>query len=191
MPFPPTTQEPDEQTNAMAGRELVREVMFSRTAIQRRVEALGAEITRDYGDKDLVLVTAMQGAMFFFADLARQIKLSLICDVVWVTSYEGGTTSSGTIRTLLAPGEEWRDRDVLFIEDIVDTGRTGAHLMQLARERRARTARLCTLLDKPSRRVLDFYADYVGFGLSNRFVIGYGLDWNGRGRNLDFIGAID
>jgi len=158
--------------------------------IRDRVRELGEEITETYRQSEPVMVVVMQGAIIFFADLVREIKLPTISDAICVSSYLKGTTASQEPQLLLPPQHDWRDRDVIFVEAIVDTGKTAALLSALSRDRMARTARLCALLDKPSRRVRDVVPDYVGFTIPDLFVVGYGLDYKGQYRNLPGIDTL-
>ena len=148
------------------------------------------QITRDYEGKSPVVAPAMRGALMFYADLIRRIRLDIICDLVWVSTYGAERSSSGRIDLVVEPRENWSGRDVVLVEDIVDTGRTGEFLLSMARGRGARTVRLCTLLDKPSRRVCEVRPDYIGFTIPDEFVVGYGLDCGGLGRNLEYVGTL-
>ncbi|MCA1595239.1 MAG: hypoxanthine phosphoribosyltransferase, partial [Chloroflexi bacterium] len=139
--------------------ERVTSVLLEREQIAARVSEIGEEITQDYRGREPIFAPAMGGALVFFADLIRRVRLDLRCDLIWVSSYGELDTSSGRIDLLLPPREDWAGQDVVFVEDIVDTGRTAEFLFSVAKERRAKSARLCTLLDKPSRRVFDVKPD--------------------------------
>ncbi len=165
--------------------------MLSAETIAARVRELGAEIARDYAGKALVLVCVLKGSFIFAADLARCIDLPLRIDFLGVRSYGEGTESSGVVQItqdLSAPIEH---EDVVFVEDIVDTGLTIAHLMDLVRTRAPRSVRVCSLLHKPARARVDIKIDYLGFTIEDRFVVGYGLDFAQKYRNLPYIGVIE
>lgn len=171
--------------------EQVKTILLEREQIAARVAEIGDQITRDYCGREPILAPAMRGALIFFADLIRHVRLDLRCDLIWVSSYGDDEVSTGRVELLLPPREDWAGQDILFIEDIVDTGRTAEFLFSVAKERRVRSAKLCTLLDKPSRRICPIEPDYVGFTIPNEFVVGYGLDRAGLGRNLEFVGTLE
>src|ERR1700678_1827947 len=151
--------------------------MFSAEQIAARVSAIGADITRDYAGKSLVLVAVLKGSFVFAADLARAIDLPLRIDFLGVRSYGEGTESSGVVQIMQDLSRPIAHEDVILVEDIVDTGLTVAHLMDLFRTRQPRSVRVCSLLHKPSRAKVDVKVDYVGFTIEDRFVVGYGLDF--------------
>ena len=159
-------------------------VIHSAEAIAARVKELGAEITRDYADRSLVLVSVLKGSFIFASDLVRAIALPLRVEFLGVQSYGSGTTSTGAVQILQDLAHPIENEDVLIVEDIVDTGLTLAYILSLLRARRARSVRVCTLLDKPSRRRVEAPADYVGFVIPDAFVVGYGLDYAEQYRNL-------
>jgi hypoxanthine phosphoribosyltransferase len=160
-------------------------------AISVRVRELGAQITRDYAGKDLVLVPVMKGAFLFAADLARAVDLPLRVEFLGATSYGDGTVSTGDLRVTLEPEGPLAGLDVLLVEDIVDTGRTAARLLELLRARKPASLKVCALLDKPSRRVVPVEIDYRGFEIEDVFVVGYGLDHAGLYRNLPYVGVTE
>jgi hypoxanthine phosphoribosyltransferase len=165
--------------------------LLSSAQIIERVRELGAAITRDYEGRSLVLVCVLKGSFVFAADLARAIALPLRIEFLGVRSYGQGTSSSGVVQIthdLEAPIE---GEDVLLVEDIVDTGLTVAHLLELLRTRLPRTMKVCTLLHKPARSATPVPIDYLGFTIEDRFVVGYGLDRAGAYRNLPYIGVLD
>jgi hypoxanthine phosphoribosyltransferase len=165
------------------------ELLIPSESIAARVRELGAQITRDYAGKDLVLVTVLKGAFVFGADLARAIDLPLRIEFLSASSYGDGVASSGDVRVTLEPEGPLEGRDVLLVEDVVDTGRTAARLMELLRGREPASLKLCALLDKPSRREVTVNIDYVGFSVDDTFVVGYGLDHAGLWRNLPYVGV--
>jgi hypoxanthine phosphoribosyltransferase len=165
--------------------------MLSADTIAARVRELGAQITRDYADKTLVLVCVLKGSFIFAADLARQIDLPLRVDFLGVRSYGEGTESSGVVQITQDLSAPIANEDIIFVEDIVDTGLTIAHLMDLVRTRQPRSVKVCALLHKPARAKVEVKVDYLGFTIEDRFVVGYGLDFAQKYRNLPYIGVIE
>lgn len=165
--------------------------MLSAEDIAARVRQLGADITRDYKDKSLVLVCVLKGSFVFAADLARAIDLPLRIDFLGVRSYGEGTESSGVVQITQDLSRPIEHEDVLLVEDIVDTGLTIAHLMDLFRTRAPRSVRVCSLLHKPARARVSVKIDYLGFTIEDRFVVGYGLDYAERYRNMPYIGVLE
>jgi hypoxanthine phosphoribosyltransferase len=159
--------------------------------LQRRVRELGEEITRDYEGRDLVLVGVLKGAVFFLSDLMRHLEIPCEVDFMAVASYGSATDSSGVVRILKDLDAAIEDRDVLIVEDIVDSGLTLQYLMRSLRARGPRSLAVCALLTKPERRKVDLPIDYVGFEIENRFAIGYGLDHAERYRNLPYVAALE
>lgn len=170
----------------------VAQVILSEDQIARRVRELGQEISKDYDGEDLVLVCVLRGAVVFLADLLRAISIPLTIDFVAVSSYGASTESSGVVRIAKDIEVDVEDKHVLIVEDIVDTGWTlrMSYLTEDLRAKKARSVRVCSLLDKPSRRKVDVGLDYVGFVVPDKFVVGYGLDFKGLYRNLPFIGVL-
>lgn len=167
------------------------EVMFTAEEISARIKELGAQITADYADKDLVLVGVLKGSVIFLADLMREIDLNLHIDFMAVSSYKDGTVSSGDIEILKDLTNPIRGKDVIIVEDIVDTGLTLFRLTEILGSRGANSLKIASLLDKPEPRLKkDLKVDYTGFVIPNKFVVGYGLDAAGRWRNLPFIGVV-
>ncbi|CAN5137411.1 hypoxanthine phosphoribosyltransferase [soil metagenome] len=164
--------------------------MITREQIATRVSELGALITKEYEDKSLVLVVVLKGSFVFAADLARAIDLPLRIDFLGVRSYEG-TETSGVVQITQDLSKPIADEDVLIVEDIVDTGLTIAHLMDLFRTRQPRSVKVCALLHKPARARVEVKVDYLGFTIEDKFVVGYGLDFGERHRNLPFIGVVE
>lgn len=179
-------------TVEMEMEEDVAQVLLSEEQIRQRVAELGAELSRDYAGKDLMLVCILKGANIFMADLARQITIPLSYDFVAVSSYGADTKSSGVVRILKDLDESVESKHILVVEDIVDTGLTLrlSYLLENLRSRRAASVKICTLLDKPSRRRVDVPVDYFGFKVEDKFVVGYGLDYAGKYRNLPYIGIL-
>ncbi|MBX7170900.1 MAG: hypoxanthine phosphoribosyltransferase [Pyrinomonadaceae bacterium] len=167
------------------------EIMFTAEEISARIKELGAQITAEYKDKDLVLVGVLKGSVLFMADLMREIDLNLKIDFMAVSSYKDGTVSSGDVEILKDLTNPIRGKDVIIVEDIVDTGLTLFRLTEILGSRGANSLKIATLLDKPEPRIKkDLKIDYKGFTIPNRFVVGYGLDAAGRWRNLPFIGVV-
>jgi len=167
------------------------EVLYSSEQIRERIAELGARITSEYRGRDLVLVGVLKGSCVFMADLMRVIDLELTIDFMSVSSYKDGTVSTGDVEILKDLSNPIRDKDVIVVEDIVDTGLTLSRLMEILSSRGANSIRLATFLDKPDPRIkTELKIDYTGFVVPNRFLVGYGLDAAGRYRNLPFIAVV-
>jgi hypoxanthine phosphoribosyltransferase len=166
------------------------EILLSTDAIAARVSELGAQITRELPGTSLVLVSVLKGSFVFTADLMRAIDLPLRVDFLGVRSYDEGTESSGVVQITQDLSRPIEGEDVLLVEDIVDTGLTIAHLIDLLRTRQPKSVRVCSLLHKPSRARVKVPIDYLGFTIEDRFVVGYGLDFADKYRNLAYIGAV-
>jgi hypoxanthine phosphoribosyltransferase len=169
----------------------VGEVLVSADELQRRVAELGEEISRDYAGRTLVLVGVLKGAVFFLSDLMRYIDIPVEVDFMAVASYGSATDSSGVVRILKDLDAAIEDRDVLIVEDIVDSGLTLQYLLRNLGSRNPRTLEVCALLTKPERRKVDLPTRYVGFEIPNRYVVGYGLDHEERHRNLPFVAVLE
>lgn len=169
----------------------IGEELVSADDLQRRVRELGEEISRDYADKDLVLIGVLKGAVFFLSDLMRAMDIQSEVDFMAVASYGSTTDSSGVVRILKDLDANIEGRDVLIVEDIVDSGLTLSYLMRSLKAREPRSVEVCALLTKPERRKVDLPIRYTGFEIPNRFVIGYGLDHAERFRNLPHIAVLD
>jgi len=165
--------------------------MLSADEIGARVRALGAQIASDYKDRPLVLVCVLKGSVVFAADLMRTIDLPLRVDFLGVRSYGEGTESSGVVQITQDLSRPIEGDDILIVEDIVDTGLTVAHLLDLFRTRKPSSVKVCALLHKPARARVDVPIDYLGFTIEDRFVVGYGLDWAEHYRNLPYIGVVE
>ncbi|MHB8243303.1 MAG: hypoxanthine phosphoribosyltransferase [Solirubrobacteraceae bacterium] len=166
------------------------EVLVSADDLQRRVVELGEQISRDYADRPLLLVGVLKGAVFFLSDLMRYIDIPVEVDFMAVASYGSATDSSGVVRILKDLDASIEGRDVLIVEDIVDSGLTLQYLMRNLGSRNPRTLEVCALLTKPERRKVDLPTRYVGFEIPDRFVVGYGLDYAERYRNLPFVAVL-
>jgi len=164
------------------------QVLFTEQQIQSRVDALGKQISVDYADRSLVLVSVLRGSVFFTTDLARRITLPIAMDFLSISSY--GEGSEGIVRITKDLEENIAGKDVLLVEDIVDTGFTIKYLLRTLLSRNPKSIELCTLLDRKARRIIDLDLKYVGFEIPDRFVVGYGLDYKQQFRNLPYIGVI-
>ena len=168
----------------------VGETLLDEATLQARVAELGAEISADYDGRDLLLVGVLKGAVFFMSDLMRQLTVPCEIDFMAISSYGAATDSSGVVRILKDLDVNIAGRDVLVVEDIIDSGLTLSYLMRNLKARRPGSLELCALLTKPERREIDVPVRYVGFEIPNKFVIGYGLDFAERYRNLPYIGVL-
>lgn len=166
-------------------------VMLSEEEVNKRIKELGEQISRDYQGKEIHLVCVLKGSTFFTCELAKRITVPVSLDFMSVSSYGSGTESSGVIKVKKDLDEPLMGKDVLVIEDIVDSGRTLSYLLDMLNERQPASLKLCTLLDKPDRRVTDVYVDYTGFQIPDEFVVGYGLDYAQKYRNLPYIGVVE
>jgi hypoxanthine phosphoribosyltransferase len=169
----------------------IGEVLIEAEALQRRVRDLGAEISRDYEGRDLVMIGVLRGAVIFLADLLRSMTTSCEIDFMAVSSYGSQTDSSGVVRILKDLDSSIEGRDALIVEDIIDSGLTLHYLLRNLRARNPASLEACALLTKPERRRVELPIRYVGFEIPNRFVIGYGLDYAQRYRNLGFVAVLN
>jgi hypoxanthine phosphoribosyltransferase len=166
-------------------------ILLTEDQIAAKVTELGSRITADYGERRVTLVSVLKGSLPFMADLMRAISVPVRIDLMEVSSYGGtATESSGLVRILKDLSASIEDEDVLIVEDIIDTGLTLNYLVRYLRGKNPRSLRICTLLDKPARRLVDIPVDYVGFTIGDQFVVGYGLDYNEYYRNLRFVGVL-
>ena len=170
--------------------ETIRE-LISEQDVDKRIEELGQEISRDYAGKSIHLICILKGGAFFMCELAKRITLPVSIDFMYVSSYGDATSSSGNIKIKKDLDETLKGKDVIVVEDIVDSGRTLSYLLEMLRDRGPASLRLCTLLDKPERRVVKVKVDYTGFQIPDEFVVGYGLDYDQRYRNLPYIGVVE
>ncbi|MDR3287798.1 MAG: hypoxanthine phosphoribosyltransferase [Peptococcaceae bacterium] len=168
----------------------VAKILINQEQLRERVTQLGAELTRDYAGKKLMLVGILKGAVLFMADLMREIRLPLAYDFMAVSSYGAATVTSGVVRILKDLDSSVENTHVLIVEDIIDTGLTLKYLTETLEARQPLSVKIVTLLDKPTRRKLDVRPDYNGFVIPDEFVVGYGLDYNGNYRNLPYIGVL-
>ena len=166
-------------------------VLISEEEMDKKIRALGAQISKDYEGRQVHMIGVLKGASFFMCVLAKRITVPVSIDFMAVSSYGSSTKSSGIVRIVKDLDEPLMDKDVLVVEDIVDSGRTLNYLQELFRDSGCRTIRFCTLLDKPDRRVVDLDIDYVGFVIPDEFVVGYGMDYDQRYRNLPYIGTME
>jgi len=172
-------------------RDDIGEVLLTEERIQARVIEMGAAITADFTGRRLTLVSVLKGSLPFMADLMRAIDLPVRIDVMEVSSYGGATTeSSGLVRILKDLSSSIEGQEVLIVEDIIDTGLTLNYLLRYLRGKKPASIRICTLLDKPARRLVDIDVDYTGFTIPDQFVVGYGLDYGEQYRNLRFVGVL-
>jgi hypoxanthine phosphoribosyltransferase len=176
--------------NRVSDDEAIGEILVPADDLQRRVRALAAEISRDYADKDLLLIGVLKGAVFFLSDLMRHLEVPVEVDFMAVASYGSATKSSGVVRILKDLDAAIEGRDVLIVEDIVDSGLTLQYLLRNLEGRHPASLEVCALLIKPERRKVDLKTRYVGFEIPNRFAIGYGLDHAERYRNLPYVAAL-
>ncbi|MGH2401096.1 MAG: hypoxanthine phosphoribosyltransferase [Candidatus Limnocylindria bacterium] len=167
----------------------VEEILIDTDAIGARVAELGSQLSTDYAGRDPVLVSVLKGSLVFLADLMRAMDLPSSIDLMEVSSY-AGTETSGQVRILKDLSKPIEGRDVIVVEDIIDTGLTLNYLLGYLADRRPASIKICCLLDKPARRLADITIDYIGFTIPDRFVIGYGLDYDERYRNLPYIGVL-
>ncbi len=169
----------------------IAKILISPEQLQQRVAELGEAISRDYTGKDLLLVCILKGGVVFLSDLIRTIRIPHAIDFMAISSYGGARTeSSGVVRILMDLNTSIENRNVLIVEDIIDTGHTLSHIVDLLKTRDPQSLRICTLLNKPSRREVPVKVDYIGFDIPNEFVVGYGLDFNEVYRNLPFVGVL-
>ena len=168
----------------------ISEILIPSDKLQARITELGAEISRDYAGQDLLLLSVLKGSVLFLTDLMRSIIVPHAIDFMAVSSYGTGVTSSGVVRIMKDLDAPIAGRNVLIVEDIIDTGATLDYLVRILQARQPRSLRICTLLNKPSRREVEVHVDYVGFDIPNKFVLGYGLDYGELYRNLPYIAVL-
>lgn len=166
------------------------DVLISKTAIVKRIEEMAEQINEKYAGEEVFLLCVLKGGVVFMVDLAKKITVPATMSFMSVSSYGDGTESSGHIKILMDLDESVENKNVIIVEDIIDSGRTLSRLYELIKSRGPKSIEICTLLDKPERRVADVQVDYTGFAIPDEFVVGYGLDYSQRYRNLDYIGVI-
>jgi hypoxanthine phosphoribosyltransferase len=173
-----------------AVKDAVGEILIEEEPLQARIAELGAEISREYDGRDLLLVGVLKGAVFFMADLMRELTIPCEIDFMAISSYGAATDSSGVVRILKDLDANIAGRDVLVVEDIIDSGLTLSYLMRSLKARKPASLEICALLTKPERREIDVPVKFVGFEIPNKFVIGYGLDFAERYRNLPYVAVL-
>lgn len=167
------------------------EELIPEAEITKRIRELGEQISRDYEGKELHVICILKGGVFFMCELVKHITVPVTHDFMSVSSYGDGTMSSGRIKIVKDLDDSIQEKEVLIVEDIIDSGRTLHHLLQLLRPRSPKSIRLCTLLDKPDRREVEIPVDYTGFSIPDLFVVGYGLDYAQHYRNLPYVGVVE
>lgn len=168
----------------------ILKVLLSEEELKAKCAEMGARITKDYEGKNLVLVTVLKGAVVYMADLMRNIDLPCTIDFMVVSSYGSGTKTSGVVKIVKDLDQDLSGKDILIVEDILDSGMTLSYLKGLLESRNPASIRIATLLDKPSRRMVDLKADYIGYEVPDEFVVGYGLDYDEKYRNLPYVGIL-
>ncbi len=166
-------------------------VLLSEEEVDKRIQEIGEQISKDYEGKEVHLICVLKGGVFFMCELAKRIRVPVSLDFMSVSSYGDETSSSGVVRIVKDLDQPLEGKDVLIVEDIIDSGRTLYYLMDILQKRNPRSLRLCTLLDKPERRVKDVKVDYTCFNIPDEFVVGYGLDYAQKYRNLPYIGVVE
>ena len=171
-------------------REDIKEILFTQEDLKAITKELGEKVTRDYKDKKLYLVTILKGAVVFFTDFMRNVDLPCEVDFMVVSSYGSGVTSSGNVKIIKDLDVPLEDKDILIVEDILDSGNTLKFVVDMIKKRHPKSVEVCALLDKPSRRIADIQAKYVGREIPDEFVVGYGLDYDEKYRNLPYLGVL-
>lgn len=166
-------------------------VMISEEEVDKRIREIGDQISKDYAGKEVHLVCVLRGGSFFMCELAKRITVPVTLDFMSVSSYGMDTKSSGVVKIVKDLDDSIKGKHVIVIEDVVDSGRTLSYLLEMLKDRGPESLRLCTLLDKPDRRVVEVKVDYIGFEIPDEFVVGYGLDYAQKYRNLPYIGVVE
>ena len=166
-------------------------VLLSEEEVDRRIQEIGEQISRDYAGKKVHLVCVLKGGSFFMCELAKRISVPVTLDFMSVSSYGMDTKSSGVVKIVKDLDDSIKGKNVIVVEDVVDSGRTLSYLLDMLKDRGPKSLRLCTLLDKPERRVVQVHVDYTGFEIPDEFVVGYGLDYAQKYRNLPYIGVVE
>lgn len=166
------------------------DVLISEEEVEKRIAELGKIISEEYAGKQIHMICVLKGGVFFMCELAKHITVPVTMDFMSVSSYGDDTSSSGVVKIVKDLDEPLEGKDVLVVEDIIDSGRTLSYLMEILEKRKPNSMKLCTLLDKPDRRVREVHVDHVGFEIPDEFVIGYGLDYKQVYRNLPYIGVV-
>ena len=175
----------------MSMHDDVKTALVSEEQLKAKVAELGAQISRDYAGKNLVLVSILKGSVVFMADLMRAVSIPCNIDFMVVSSYGGSNTTSGLVKIIKDLDGDLSGKDVLIVEDILDTGVTLSNLVPMLKMRNPNSVKICTILDKPSRRKADIQPDYEGFQVPDEFVVGYGLDYDEKYRNLPYVGVLN
>lgn len=170
--------------------ETIKE-LFSEETVDARIRELGEQISKDYAGREVHLICVLKGGSFFMCELAKRITVPVYVDFMSVSSYGSGTTSSGVVKIVKDLDSPLEGKNVIVVEDIVDTGHTLSYLLGMLQSRNPASLRLCTLLDKPDRRVAQVAVDYTGFTIPDKFIVGYGLDYDQKYRNLPYIGTVE
>ena len=165
-------------------------VLLTEEEVDDRIQSIGDQINKDYAGKEVHLICVLKGGSFFMCELAKRITVPVSLDFMAVSSYGSATKSSGVIKIVKDLDETLKGKHVIVVEDIVDSGRTLSYLLEMLKDRGPEDVKLCTLLDKPSRRVVDVKVDYTGFEIPDEFVVGYGLDYDQKYRNLPYVGIV-
>ena len=166
-------------------------VLLTEEEVDKKIQEIGEQISRDYAGEQVHLVCVLRGGAFFMCELAKRITIPVSLDFMSVSSYGGDTKSSGVVKIVKDLDDSLAGKNVIVVEDIVDSGRTLSYLLEMLQDRGPKSMRLCTLLDKPDRRIADVSVDYTGFVIPDEFVVGYGLDYDQRYRNLPYIGILE
>ncbi|MEF9839969.1 MAG: hypoxanthine phosphoribosyltransferase [Lachnospiraceae bacterium] len=166
-------------------------VLINEEDVNKRIQDIGSQISRDYEGKEVHLICVLKGGAFFMCELAKRITIPVSLDFMSVSSYGGGTSSSGIIKIVKDLDETLEGKEVIVVEDIIDSGRTLFYLLEVLEKRKPKSMSVCTLLDKPERRVRDVNVNYVGFEIPDEFVVGFGLDYAQKYRNLPYIGIVE
>ena len=184
----------DRQASGIAKEKIMADkirVLLNEEEVDKRIKEIAEQINKDYEGKSVHLICILKGGVFFTCELAKRLTVPVTLDFMSVSSYGSGTESSGVVKIIKDLDQPLEGKNVLIVEDIIDSGRTLAYLIEVLKQRNPASIRLCTLLDKPERRVKDVKVDYVGFNIPDEFVVGYGLDYAQRYRNLPFIGVVE
>ncbi len=166
-------------------------IFLTEEEVDKKIQEMGEQISRDYAGKQVHLICILKGGSFFMCELAKRITVPVSLDFMSVSSYGGDTKSSGVVKIVKDLDDAIQGKDVIVVEDIIDSGRTLSYLMEMLENRNPASLKLCTLLDKPDRRVVDVDVDYTGFSIPDEFVVGYGLDYDQKYRNLPYIGIVE
>ncbi len=175
----------------MEKRYVFGDVMIGKEELKKRVQELGAEISKDYKGESILAICVLKGAVIFMSDLIRELNIETKIDFMAVSSYGASTKSTGVVRILKDLDSNIEGENVIIVEDIIDSGLTLKYLKEYLMARNPKTLKICTLLDKPERRVAEVSADYIGFSIENKFIVGYGLDFNQKYRNLPYISYLE